>query len=227
MKRSRLIWSVVALLITLNLVVGALAYRYLGRVDENYSKLLNEGIPFLNAMQTATAQASRGYAVLIDLTQAQTPAEVAALEAELAKIREVSDRIFGSSLNEKAVPVELKPAYEDIRALRIENRARREHFTDLIHAGRSADAAAYLRTEIYPAQKTYLTKLDTFCDRYQETFAALNRQLTAENAQSRTLLVGLSTLPVTLAMFSIIAVVLVVLLLAVWIVFPGSSATRD
>lgn len=223
-KRSRLLWSAFILLITLNLVVGGLAYRYLGQIDENYSRLLDQGIPFLNSMQTATVQSSRAYAVLIDLTQAQTPAEVATLEAELPKIREVSDRIFGSPLNEKAVPAELKPVFNEIRALRDQNRARLEHFVDLIHAARMAEASLYLRTEIYPAQQTYLTKLDAFCDRYQESFATLNQKLTAENAQSRTFIVGLSAVPLAIALGMLALALLLVLLLMVLLRRTGSTA---
>jgi tetrahydromethanopterin S-methyltransferase subunit F len=206
-------------------VVDGLAYRYLGRVDKNYSRLLNEGIPFLNAMQSATAQSSRAYAVIIDLTQTQTPAEVAALEAELAKIREVADRIFGSPLYEKAVPAELKPAYEEIRAMRNDNRVRREHFMDFINAGRRADATTVLRTEISPAQKTYISKLDAFCDRYQDTFAALNQKLSDDNFRNRSLLFGLSAAPVAILLGMLIAGIAMILATLVLIV-PRSVPER-
>ena len=56
-------------LIGLNLAVGAAAYRYLGRIDADYSRLLGEGIPFLNSMQGATGLASRTYALKVDREQ--------------------------------------------------------------------------------------------------------------------------------------------------------------
>lgn len=184
--------------IVLNLVVGVLAYRYLGEISATYTRLLNQGIPFLNNMQTVTAHASRSYGILIDLSEAQAPAEISHLEEELQSIRKASEEIFASPLNDQAIPEKLRPEFANILQLRKEGRARADHFLVLVHGGQSAKARTALRQEVYPLQKAYLTKLDRFCDAYQETFASLNQQLTAENNQSRSLLFGLAAFPAVL-----------------------------
>src|SRR5262245_20224275 len=107
-------FSIVLLaLIGLTLAVGAAAYRYLGRIDADYPRLLSEGIPFLNSMQGATGLASRSYALMVDREQATNPAEAAQIEAEMDRVRAQSDQIFASPLNERAIPPELKPAFEE------------------------------------------------------------------------------------------------------------------
>ena len=136
-------------LIGLNLAVGAAAYRYLGRIDADYSRLLGEGIPFLNSMQGATGLASRTYALKVDREQAATPAEAARIEAEMDHVRQMSDQIFASPLNERAVPAELKPAYEEIRKFREGGRDRRAQYLALLNAGKTAEASTYLRDDIY------------------------------------------------------------------------------
>jgi hypothetical protein len=196
--------GLVAGMIILNLAVGALAYHYLGEVDANYTRLLNEGIPFLNSMQSVTAQASRAYTVLVDLSQAEKPDDIARLEDDLKAVRKVSDDIFASERNAVAVPPKLKPAYEDLIAMRKSGRDRTQHFLELVRAHQLSEARVFLRNDVYAGQKAYLTKLDHFCDDYQETFAALNRQLIDQNSLSRSLLFGLAAVPAAL-LFAAIA----------------------
>jgi hypothetical protein len=185
-------------MIVLNLVVGAMAYHYLGEVDANYTRLLNEGIPFLNSMQSVTAQASRSYTLLVDLSQAEKPEDIARLENDLKAVREVSGDIFASPLNAVAVPPKLKSAYQDLIATRKSGRDRTQHFLELVRAHQLTEARAFLHNDVYAGQKAYLAKLDRFCDDYQETFAALNRQLIDKNSASRSLLFGLAAIPAAL-----------------------------
>ena len=132
-------------LIGLNLAVGAAAYRYLGRIDADYSRLLGEGIPFLNSMQGATGLASRTYALKVDREQAATPAEAARIEAEMDHVRQMSDQIFASPLNDRAIPSGLKPAFEAIKEFRVSTRELRQRHLALLREGRSAEASAFLR----------------------------------------------------------------------------------
>jgi hypothetical protein len=190
--------AVLLALIALNLGVGAVAYRYLGRIDADYTRLLSEGIPFLNNMQTATGLSSRTYALMVDREQAATPAEAAAIEAQLDQLRVESDRIFASPLNERAIPSELQSAFEEIRKFRETARERRTKYLGLLRDGRNAEASDFLREDIYETHRVYLGKLDAFCDAYQEQFARLNRELNDAHNQSRTFLFGLSAAPVAI-----------------------------
>lgn len=190
--------AVLLALIALNLGIGAAAYRYLGRIDADYTRLLNEGIPFLNSMQSVTALASRSYALMVDREQARTPEQAAQIEAEMERVRAESDRIFADPVNERAIPPELKPAFAEIRQFREGGRERRAKYLALLNAGKTAAASDFLRDDIYAAHRAYLGKLDVFCDAYQEQFARLNRQLNAANDQSRTFLFGLSAVPLAI-----------------------------
>lgn len=217
----RLSLGLVMGMIILNLGVGALAYHYLEQVDASYSRLLNEGIPFLNSMQSATAQSSRAYTVLVDLSQAESTEEIARLENDLKDVRKVSDDIFASPLNEVAVPARLKPSYLALIATRKDGRALTEHFLELVRAHQLAEARAFLRNDVYAAHKAYLAKLDHFCDEYQETFATLNRELVNKNSLSRSLLFGLAAIPAML-LFSVIGLLVVgVSVLLVVALSPG------
>jgi hypothetical protein len=223
----RLVWSALFLLIALNFFVGGMAYRYLGRIDASYTLLLNEGIPFLNNMQTATTQASRSYGLLVDLSEAGTPEEAAQLEADLVAVRAVSEQIFTSPLDEKAVPEELKAGYNEIRQMRKEGRGRVGAFLDLVHQRKLTEARAFLHHEIYPAHKAYLTKLDTFCDRYQDTFQALNRKLTDENARGRSLLFGLAAAPAVVLLALVVLAILGVVSVFALVVVPRFGSAHD
>jgi hypothetical protein len=202
--------------IVLNLAVGVLAYRYLGNIGATYTRLLGQGIPFLNNMQTVTAQVSRSYGVLIDLSETQTPEDVARLDAEFQSIRKVSAEIFASPLNDLAVPEKLKPEFAAIVEMRKDGKARTDHFLELVHRGQLPEARLVLHREIYPIQKAYLTKLDHFCDEYQATFAGLNQQLVSANNQSRSVLFGLAAFPaVLLAAIAALSLVGLIMVLAV------------
>jgi hypothetical protein len=200
-------------LIALNLAVGAVAYRYLGRIDADYTRLLNEGIPFLNSMQSATALSSRSYALMVDREQARTPAQAAQIEAEMEQVRAASDRIFADRLIDRAVPPALKPAFEEIRKFREDGRERRTKYLALLHDGLTSEASDFLRDDIYEAHRAYLSKLDVFCDAYEEQFARLNRQLNEANNQSRNFLFGLSAVPLAIIAGGIVLVVLFFLIL--------------
>ena len=97
-----------------------------------------------------------------------------------------------------AIPAELKPAFEDIRKFREAGRDRRAKYLDLLNSGKAAAASDYLREDIYEAHRTFLAKLDAFCDSYQEQFARLNRELNDANNQSRAFLFGLSAVPIAI-----------------------------
>ena len=71
----------------------------------------------------------------------------------------------------------------------------------------------YLREDIYEAHRTFLAKLDAFCDAYQDQFARLNRELNDANNQSRTFLFGLSALPVAVIAGGLLVVFAFVLVL--------------
>jgi hypothetical protein len=185
-------------LIALNLAVGAAAYRYLGRIDADYSRLLGEGIPFLNNMQSVTALSSRTYALMVDRAQARSPEQAARIEAELDRVRAEADACFASPLNDRAIPADLRPAFDDIRRFREGGRERRTKYLTLLRDGHTAEASDYLRDDIYAAHRAFLSKLDVFCDAYQERFARLNQELNDANQQSRNFLFGLSALPVAI-----------------------------
>lgn len=197
MRPNPLVYLLLAL-IALNLAVGAAAYRYLGRIDADYSRLLAEGIPFLNSMQGATGLASRSYALMVDREQAASPDESARIEAEMERVRQQSDLIFSSPHNDRAIPPGLQPAFAAIKEFRVGTRELRERYLALLREGRAAEASAFLREDIYAAHRAYLTKLDAFCDAYQEQFARLNQELNDANQQSRAFLFGLSALPIAI-----------------------------
>lgn len=191
----RLVLTTFIVLMALNFIVGGMGYYYLGQVDQNYSKLLNQGVPVLNNMQSATAEATRSYALAVDLLQSQTAEERVRTASEIKAHLGVADRIYASTALVEAVPKDLRPEFTVLLASRQAWRKGATDYLQQIETGDVDSARQKLHSQVYPALRDYINKLDGFCDSFQATSEQQHRLLMRSNDEHRSLLIRFAAVP--------------------------------
>jgi hypothetical protein len=222
---SRMVRLTLLLLLGLNLGVFAVSYRFVTQVEANYSRLLEEGIPLLNHMQTATVQTSQAYALLVDLSRAGDEQETDRLLAELDTLRKVADAIFQSPEVERTLPPAMVPAFGEIRQTRQRGKITTETYLALARQ-RDPSAAAFLSREIHPIYRAYIKQLDTFCNEYETSFMATYRQMAGQNARHRSIFLGLSAAPLALLGGIAISALLAIIVCLTLATLPDSARPR-
>jgi adenylylsulfate kinase len=176
----------------LNVIVGSLGYFYLDRVERNYAKVLTQGLPLLNDLQTATAEASRSYGSAIELAQASDPAGRSKAMREIQSHLSVGDQIFASHNLRWFTPDAIRPKFDGLVALRQEWKRRILGYVAAVENGQPASSnilLSQLQADVYPSFRAYLSGLDRFCDDYQAESEKEFRALSRSNGDLRSLLI--------------------------------------
>ena len=209
--KFKLLITLVLVLVTLNLSVGILAYRNLGQIDRDYTRLVERVIPFEDSMRTVGQQASRTLAHTLFYSHDRVPQ--AERMTAIKQSGAVSDRIF-ELMKDSPFPTEvLRQQFMVVRAKRLLWRSCLVTYVDLILEGKREEAATQLGERLYPALIDYLNALDGYCDDYQHEYVQMNNELSNEVNASRQFVFGLSLLP------TLLLLVLPLTILALLVVF--------
>ena len=142
-------------LIALNLTVGVIAYRNLAVIDRDYTRILEQLIPFQDNMRTVSLQATRTLAYT--MLYANEKVHEAGREIAIKQTGEVSDKIYKLMEKGPFPSEELKHGFEDVRAKRVLWRSHLATYLNFLHSGKDTDANTTLNERLYPALLNYLT----------------------------------------------------------------------
>jgi len=200
------LWLVlVGVLIVINLAVGLIAYRKLGRLDREYSLVIDRIIPFEDRLRIVSLQASRTLVCTMLYANNSSP------QADQAQLIQqsgaVSEGIFELMQNEVFPSAALQQEFNGLRAKRRLWRSHLATYMDLIQRGNRTESGSVLSERVYPSLLDYLLSLERFGEHYQETASAINQDLTQQTESSRKLVFGLSFVP-TLVLFVVPLIIL-------------------
>ena len=199
-------------MVVLNLTNGFIAYRYLGKIDADYSEALDNAIMSQNMLRTVSMQATRTLANTMLFINKDTRTEDRG--KAIRETGEVSDAIYEIMGKGPFLSPEMERDFEQLRQKRVKWRSALAEDLEIVKTGNDEKASFVLKNHVYPLLVDYLDSLDRYCAANQSTYSTLNQKLTQQTTSKQHLLFGVSALPVIL-FFSVPTIVLVLVILLV------------
>jgi len=210
-------------LVALNLTMGFLAYRYMGKVDANYSEAMDKAIKSQEMLRKVSTQAARTLANTVLFLNKKTRSED--VRKEIRDSGEVSDAIYEVMAKGPFLSPKMKEDFDKLRQKRAMWRGALVEELEILKTGNDERAAIEIKNRVDPLLYDYLDSLDRYCAANQSLYSTLNNTLTQQTNNKQQLMFGLSLLPIALYAMWILLLVLVILLS--WLVLKIEDHTKE
>lgn len=187
---------IIFLLVIFDFTTCAAGAYFLYKVDKDYALLIQDGVPLLNDMQTATWQSSRIHTFILAMTDAESAADQASLDGKIREAAGVNRQIFAWAGSRRFLSPDLRDHWLRVVADREQWRSAGREVLQLAKAGRLTEARAMIFTTADTAYETYQREVDSFCDHYMEVNLSNHSLILRRAKHRRILLYAFAALPV-------------------------------
>lgn len=210
----RVVIIVLLSIVVLNLTTGFIAYRYLGKIDAEYSEALKSSVKSQNMLRTVSAQTARTLANTMLFINKETRTED--MRKAIIEAGEIAGAIYEIMGNEPFLSPEMKKDFDLLRQKRNKWRSALTEDLDIVKTGNDEEVSTAMQNHSFPLLVDYLDSLDRYCAANQLAYSTLSQTLTQQTTRSRHLLFGMSTLPFML-LFVMPSLVILLLIMLVFI----------
>jgi hypothetical protein len=202
-------------IVVLNLTTGFIAYRYLGKIDADYSEALKSAVKSQNMLRTVSAQTARTLANTMLFINKETQSED--MRKAIKEAGEIAGAIYEIMGNEPSLSPEMKNDFDLLRQKRTKWRSALAEDLDMVKTGNDEQVSTTLQNNSLPLLIEYLDSLDRYCAANQSAYSTINQNLTQQTTSSQHLLFGMSALPFML-LFVMPSLVILLLIMLVFII---------
>jgi len=210
-------WLVVGLLVS-NLAVGILSLFFLRSVNQRYALLFERSIPVVNNLRTLTRE----------LTTVQRLARRMVDPANEPAWKELPPQMDSMSTRARTHAQDISnaelfkntPHAGAIVAMSLDYDAKADHFLEMVHAGKLADASHYNNEILRPTYDNYQLTLDAAADFVESQGSNLRDRYTQDSRFFGGLLLAFAGWPVIAAGVAVFVLALLIVTLLVTIFAP-------
>jgi len=202
-------------IVILNLATGFIAYRYLGKIDAEYSESLKSAAKSQNMLRSVSAQTARTLANTMLFINKETRSRET--RKAIIEAGEIAGGVYEIMGNEPFLSPEMKNDFDLLRQKRNKWRSALTEDLDIVKTGNDELVSTTMQNHSFPLLVEYLDSLDRYCAANQLAYSTLNQNLTQQTTSSQHLLLGMSTLPFML-LFVMPSLVILLLILLVFII---------